>query len=118
MRRRVSIPILLAVMVAVATVVVCPVALAQGGAGEIHWVGTWATSPQSTNAVTFSNQTLRMIVRVSVGGEKVRVRFSNAYGTQPLVIGAAHIALRAPCTVIYTGYFYNPGPPEIGRAHV
>ncbi len=79
----------------------------------MHWVGTWATSPQSTNAITFSNQTLRMIVHVSIGGPRVRVRFSNAYGTQPLIIGAAHVALRAPCTVIYTGYFYNPGPPAV-----
>jgi len=81
------------------------------GDGNSQWVGTWATSPQSTNAITFNNQTLRMIARVSVGGKKVRVRFSNAYGTVPLVIGAAHIALRAPCTVIYPGYLYIPPDP-------
>jgi lysophospholipase L1-like esterase len=78
------------------------------GGGNSQWIGTWATSPQSTNAITFNNQTLRMIVRISLGGKKVRVRFSNAYGTVPLVIGAAHIALRAPCTVIYNGYLYQP----------
>jgi len=83
------------------------------GDGNRHWVGTWATSPQATSAITFNNQTLRMIVRASVGGKKVRVRFSNAYGTQPLFIGAAHIALRAPCTLIYPGYLYIPGPPPI-----
>jgi len=84
-----------------------------GGYGNQAWVGTWATSPQATNAITFNNQTLRMIVHTSIGGKKVRVRFSNAYGTVPLVIGAAHIALRAPCTVIYTGYLYQPGPPAV-----
>ncbi len=84
--------------------------------GDMHWVGTWATSPQATSAVSFNNQTLRMIVRVSVGGHNVRVRFSNAYGTQPLFIGAAHIALRAPCTLIYTGYTYDPGPPAVQPA--
>jgi lysophospholipase L1-like esterase len=78
------------------------------GDGNSQWVGTWATSPQATNAITFNNQTLRMIVRVSLGGKRVRVRFSNAYGTQPLVVGAARIALRAPCTVIYDGYLYDP----------
>jgi hypothetical protein len=67
-----------------------------GGYGNQAWVGTWATSPQSTSAITFNNQTLRMIVHTSIGGKKVRVRFSNAYGTVPLVIDAAHIALRAP----------------------
>src|ERR1700687_4463119 len=30
------------------------------GDGSSQWVGTWATSPQATNAVTFNNQTLRM----------------------------------------------------------
>lgn len=83
------------------------------GSGNQRWVGTWATSPQATSDIRFANQTLRMIVRTSIGGNKVRVRFSNAYGTVPLVIGAAHIALRAPCTVVYPGYRFQPGPPPI-----
>jgi lysophospholipase L1-like esterase len=44
--------------------------------------------------VTISNQTIRQIVRVSAGGERVRVVLSNAFGTAPIEIGAAHIALR------------------------
>jgi lysophospholipase L1-like esterase len=44
---------------------------------------------------TFTNQTLRQIVRVSLGGEQARVVLSNAFGTAPLAIGAAHLALRA-----------------------
>ncbi len=93
-----------------------PVAFAGGpfsNNGNEHWVGTWATSPQAYSGISFSNQTLRMIVRTSIGGPKVRVRISNAYGTQPLEIGAARIALRAPCTLIYSGYLYDPGPPPI-----
>jgi GDSL-like Lipase/Acylhydrolase family len=39
------------------------------------------------------NQTVRQIARVSLGGNRVRVMFSNEYGNQPLVIGAAHVAL-------------------------
>jgi lysophospholipase L1-like esterase len=42
----------------------------------------------------FTNQTLRQIVHISIGGSKVRVVLSNAYGTAPVTIGAAHIALR------------------------
>ena len=42
----------------------------------------------------FMNQTLRQIVRTSVGGSRVRIVLSNAYGAAPLVIGAASIALR------------------------
>ena len=40
------------------------------------------------------DQTVRQIVRVSIGGETVRVVLTNAYGTVPLMIGAAHVALR------------------------
>jgi lysophospholipase L1-like esterase len=44
--------------------------------------------------VTISNQTIRQVVRVSVGGERLRVVLSNAFGTEPVEIGAAHVALR------------------------
>jgi lysophospholipase L1-like esterase len=44
--------------------------------------------------VHFTNQTLRQIVHTSIGGTKVRVLISNAYGTAPVTIGAGHIALR------------------------
>jgi lysophospholipase L1-like esterase len=59
-----------------------------------HWVGTWATSPES-GTTSFNNQTLRQIVHVSLGGDDIRIRLSNAYGTTSLTIGAAHIALRS-----------------------
>jgi lysophospholipase L1-like esterase len=42
----------------------------------------------------FTNQTLRQVVRTSVGGSRVRIALSNAYGSAPLVVGAASIALR------------------------
>jgi lysophospholipase L1-like esterase len=42
----------------------------------------------------FTNQTLRQIVRTSVGGSRLRVVLSNAFGTAPLTIGGALIALR------------------------
>jgi hypothetical protein len=44
--------------------------------------------------VHFTNQTLRQIVHTSIGGTKVRVFISNAYGSAPVTIGAGHIALR------------------------
>ena len=45
--------------------------------------------------VTVSNQTLRQIVRTSIGGSRVRVVLSNVFGTTPLAIGAADVAPRA-----------------------
>jgi lysophospholipase L1-like esterase len=44
--------------------------------------------------IHFANQTLRQIVHTSIGGSKARVVLSNAYGTAPVTIGAAHIAPR------------------------
>lgn len=89
-------------------------------AAQDHWVATWAASPQAPRfaiprpaapapsgapaatppptpaptAPAFNNQTVRMIVRTSVGGRRARVQLSNAFGTAPLKVGAAHIALR------------------------
>ena len=79
-----------------------PAAQAQGGAAG-DWIGTWAASPQPVWEADFfapvgiprslRDQTLRQIVRVSLGGNHVRVVISNEYGDRPLVIGAAHVAL-------------------------
>ena len=44
--------------------------------------------------INFNNQTLRQIVHASIGGERVRVVLSNAFGTVPLAVGAAQLALR------------------------
>ena len=60
----------------------------------VHWVGTWATAPAPAEGAALSNQTLRMNARISIGGDTLRVRLSNAYGVGPLTIGAAHLGLR------------------------
>jgi lysophospholipase L1-like esterase len=80
-------------------------ALAQNGRGVDHWVGTWATAavarPQAPSP-SFNNQTLRQIVHTSVGGDRLRVVLSNAFGTAPLPVGAASIALRQKDAAIVT----------------
>jgi lysophospholipase L1-like esterase len=60
-----------------------------------HWVGTWAASPATSEAgYGLNNHTIRMNPRVSLGGDTIRVRVSNAYGTRPLAVGAATVGLR------------------------
>src|SRR5215469_2632896 len=59
-----------------------------------NWVGTWTAAPAPAEGVAFANITLRMTPRVSLGGDTIRVRISNAYGARPLRIGAARVALR------------------------
>jgi lysophospholipase L1-like esterase len=49
------------------------------------------------------NQTVRMIVRASIGGQSVRIRLSNAFGGAALTVGAAHVALRGAESAIRPG---------------
>jgi lysophospholipase L1-like esterase len=72
----------------------------QTGDFNEHWVGTWSTTlhapellPGFTNT-GFNNQTLRQIVHISIGGQRVRLRLST-FGATALVVDAAHIALSA-----------------------
>jgi lysophospholipase L1-like esterase len=60
-----------------------------------RWVGSWTTAPAPAEGAAFANHTLRMNPRLSIGGERVRVRLSNAYGQKRLLVGAATIGLRA-----------------------
>jgi lysophospholipase L1-like esterase len=69
-----------------------------------HWVGTWAATPAPSEAgVGFNNHTVRMNPRVSIGGDTLRVRVSNAYGTRKLEIGAATVAIRDKGPAIVAG---------------
>ncbi len=52
---------------------------------------------------TLVNQTARMIVRTTIGGTRLRVEFSNAFGAANLDIGSAHVALRAKDSAIVPG---------------
>ncbi|MGE0418580.1 MAG: SGNH/GDSL hydrolase family protein [Acetobacteraceae bacterium] len=60
-----------------------------------HWVGTWTATPAPADGVALTGPTIRMFPRISIGGDTIRVRISNAHGTGKLRIGAAHVALRA-----------------------
>jgi lysophospholipase L1-like esterase len=101
-----------------------PATQAQTARSAEHWVGTWTTSdvgrpqapaPPAAPApvaapapgqppspppalpapfLHFNNQTLRQIVHTSIGGNRARVALSNRFGTAPLTVAAAHLALR------------------------
>ncbi|CVL00285.1 related to extracellular GDSL-like lipase/acylhydrolase [Fusarium proliferatum] len=79
------------------------------GNDKRHWVGTWASMPQEVEpanlapapfggadaAAQFENTTLRQTFHMSIGAEKIRIRFSNIFGKTDLPITAASIALPA-----------------------
>jgi lysophospholipase L1-like esterase len=74
------------------------IAYAPAVAQEARWVGGWAAAqqvPEPANALApeaLADATLRQVVRLSVGGARVRIRISNAFGAAPLRIAAAHVA--------------------------
>ena len=68
--------------------------LSQAAEIKDGWVGTWSMAPHA-DGTTFQNQTLRQIVRTSIGGSSVRIRISNAFGNQPLVVDDIHVAERS-----------------------
>jgi lysophospholipase L1-like esterase len=74
--------------------------------GSGHWVAAWQASPHGGVAIDppgfncpgatgLRNQTVRNLVFVSAGGTAVRARLSNAFGNQPLRVGAASVAISA-----------------------
>jgi lysophospholipase L1-like esterase len=80
-------------------------------AADLRWATSWGASPQAPTAAsgpfpgspTFHDQTLRQVVRISGGGRQVRIRLTNEYGTAPLAIGAAHLAIAGAGGAIQPG---------------
>jgi lysophospholipase L1-like esterase len=73
---------------------------------ERSFVASWSVghiNPLPSGIVQYSNQTLREIVRTSIGGDHVRVRITNTFGTDTLVIGSAHIAVSSAGSRIVPG---------------
>ena len=62
------------------------------------WVGTWATAPQTVVKSfmpynnNMSNRSVRQVVKVSVGGDVIRLKLSNIYSMQPVEIRSIYIA--------------------------
>lgn len=63
------------------------------------WVGTWSTAPQLVETANnppapgLTNNTLRQIVHVSIGGDSLRIRFSNEFSSHPVTMKEVHIAV-------------------------
>jgi len=89
----------LVVFLAIVGTVVVGAHRGEAGNDPARWVGSWATA--ATGAGTgvsgagFTNQTIRMTVHTSIGGDQARIRLSNAFGTQALDVGHATIGLPA-----------------------
>ncbi len=108
MRNRTTRALLAALTCAGLALTAPPAAGAQDAAAPAGRVGTWATAVTGAptaplEPAVFEHQTLRQVVRTSVGGGQVRVRLSNELGERPLVIGAARVALSAGGSAVRPG---------------
>src|ERR1051326_8798253 len=84
--------------------------------GDGHWVTTWGCGPQLTEShnlppAPLANSTLRQFVHVTLGGKHLRIRFSNAYGTNSVAINSAHVALSVGGGSVSNGQI-NPAPDK------
>jgi lysophospholipase L1-like esterase len=83
--------------------------MAQKATPANHWVSAWTTALYAPNPMpgiaaepAIKDKTIRMIVRPSIGGQRLRVRFSNEFGSASMTIASAHIALTAEGSKIQT----------------
>jgi len=98
-----------------------PASAGTGSHGKPAWAATWAASSngvyptgtavfQPSLAAAFpsaatgaSDQSFRMVVRPTLWGDTFRVRFTNAFGTQPVTIDDAHLGLQAASAALVPG---------------
>lgn len=72
---------------------------ASGAETAKNWVGTWAAAPQLVEPHNMppepglTKNSLRQVVRVSIGGDTIRVMLSNEFGTSPVTMNAVEIAV-------------------------
>jgi len=68
-----------------------------------RWVTAWGTSQSGLGTDAMSNTTVRMMARVTVSGQAVRIRVDNTFGTSPLVIGKAYVGYRIQGAAVAPG---------------
>jgi lysophospholipase L1-like esterase len=71
-----------------------------------QWVGTWAASPMLAPLGTTRGHfdaTFREIIHITNGGSQIRLRFTNEFGIDGLLIGSAHVAVSAGGSAIQAG---------------
>jgi lysophospholipase L1-like esterase len=70
-----------------------------------HWSTAWGASDTvpAANSPVFNNQTVRLIVHMTTGGNQVRIKLSNVFGSRPLNIGSASVALQESGATLVAG---------------
>lgn len=79
----------------------CALAAAQP-ATDAGWTVSWSAAPDSAGPA-MQPQSLRQVIRTSIGGTRVRVHLSNQYGNAPVTIGPVRVAIHAAGGAIAPG---------------
>jgi len=87
-------PLLVLAVVALALLAL-PAHVAEAGPGEGRWFTSWTMPSHETGSDDVGERTLRMITHLSAGGSAVQVRFDNRFGSAPLEVEAASVAVRS-----------------------
>jgi lysophospholipase L1-like esterase len=72
-------------------------------AGGRAWVTAWGTSQQALGDTQITNATVRMIARVTVPGDNIRIRLDNTFGAEPMTIGRAFVGYRIQGALLAAG---------------
>jgi lysophospholipase L1-like esterase len=68
-----------------------------------RWITAWSTSHQALGMASVSNATIRLIARVTISGDAVRIRLANTFGASPLRVGKAYVGIRTQGANVATG---------------
>lgn len=74
-----------------------------GPPGTDAWVTAWGTSQQALGETIVRDATVRLIARVTIPGERVRIRLDNGYGTDSVRVGRASIGYRVQGALVAAG---------------
>ena len=72
------------------------------GQDSERWNASWSAVPDSAGPA-LAAQTIRQVVRTSIGGSKIRIRLSNLYGAEALTICPVHLGLHGGGTKVQAG---------------
>src|SRR5579864_7780958 len=81
----------------------CLVALELQRPSSATWITAWGSSQQGLGTATMTNATVRMVARVTIPGEAVRIRLDNTFGSGPLAIGRMYVGQRVQGPALAAG---------------
>src|SRR6185369_1362833 len=93
----------IAVVAGLALLLASGTAARQAAPTSERWVTAWGTSQSGLGTGAVSNTTVRMIARVTISGQAVRIRLDNTFGSSPLVIGKAYVGHRIQGAAVAPG---------------